>query len=420
MQTGSDTDKQPTITEEERMSMIYFDHASTTALDPRVREAMMPYFDVEYGNPSSHYYGLGHRAAEAVQEARAQVAKLIGAAPEEIIFTSGGTESNNLALKGMLAAAAKGKDHVVTSNVEHYSVLYSLRTLQGRGFSVTYLPVDNDGFISPERLEKAITDRTALVAIMHANNEIGVVQDIPALAAVARGQGIPFFSDAVASAGTIPLDVREMGVSSLSLAAHLFYGPKGTGALYLRKGTRMDRLFDGGLQENGYRCGTENVPGIVGMGLAAQIARQEIPLWNDHLRPLRDRLHEGMEEKIEYMNFTGHRDRRLPGHLSYWIEYVEGESLLLLLARKGICAASGSSCSSNIKGVDEDDLSASHVLTAIGVPPEICHGSICFSLGKDNTAEEVDYVLETLPGLVKKLWAMSPLYPGPMKNQPGR
>ncbi len=401
------------------MSTIYFDHASTTAMDPRVREAMMPYFDVEYGNPSSHYYGLGHRAAEAVQEARAQVAKLIGAAPEEIIFTSGGTESNNLALKGMLAVAGKDKDHIVTSNVEHYSVLYSLRALQGRGFSVTYLPVDDDGFISPKRLEKALTDRTALVAIMHANNEIGVIQDIPALAAVAGEKGIPFFSDAVASAGTIPLDVGEMGVSSLSLAAHLFYGPKGTGALYLRKGTKMGRLFDGGLQENGYRCGTENVPGIVGMGLAADIARQEIPLWNDRLRPLRDRLREGMAEKIEYMNFTGHRDRRLPGHLSYWIEYVEGESLLLLLSRKGICAASGSSCSSNIKGEDEDDLSASHVLTAIGVPPEICHGSICFSLGKDNTAEEVDYVLEVLPGLVEKLWAMSPLYPGRMGNQPG-
>ena len=419
-QRGSDSDNQPTITEEKRMSTIYFDHASTTSIDPRVREAMMPYFDVEYGNPSSHYYGLGHRAAAAVQEARAQVAELIGAAPEEIIFTSGGTESNNLALKGMLAVAEKGKDHIVTSNVEHYSVLYSLRSLQGRGYTVTYLPVDNDGFISPERLEAALTDRTALVAIMHANNEIGVIQDISALAAVANDREIPFFSDAVASAGTIPLDVGEMGVSALSLAAHLFYGPKGSGALYLRKGTRMGHLFDGGLQESGYRCGTENVPGIVGMGLAAQIARQEIPLWNDHLRPLRDRLREGMAERIEYMNFTGHRDRRLPGHLSYWIEYVEGESLLLLLSRKGICAASGSSCSSNIKGVDEDDLSASHVLTAIGVPPEICHGSICFSLGKDNTAEEVDYVLETLPGLVEKLWAMSPLYPGPMKNQPER
>jgi cysteine desulfurase len=401
------------------MSTIYFDHASTTAMDPRVREAMMPYFDVEYGNPSSHYYGLGHRAEEAVQEARVQVAELIGAAPDEIIFTSGGTESNNLALKGMLSMAEKGKDHVVTSNVEHYSVLYSLRTLQGRGFNVTYLPVDNDGLISPERLEEALTDRTALVAIMHANNEIGVVQDIPALAAVAERKGIPFFSDAVASAGAIPLDVGQMGVSSLSLAAHLFYGPKGTGALYLRKGTRMGRLFDGGLQENGYRCGTENVPGIVGMGLAAKIARQEIPLWNNRLRPLRDRLRKGMSETIEYMNFTGHPDRRLPGHLSFWIEYVEGESLLLLLSRKGICAASGSSCSSNIKGVDEDDLSASHVLTAIGVPPEICHGSICFSLGKDNTAEEVDYVLEVLPGMVKRLWAMSPLYPDRMKDQPG-
>lgn len=245
---------------------------------------------------------------------------------------------------------------------------------------------------------------------MHANNEIGAVQDIPALAKIAGSRDIPFFSDAVASAGTIPLDVNDLGVSSLSMAAHLFYGPKGAGALYLRSGTRLRRLFDGGLQEQGYRCGTENVPAIVGMGMAAELAGLEMPEWNSRLAPLRDRLRAGMSERIDYMNFTGHASTRLPGHLSFWIEYVEGESLLLMLARKGICAASGSSCSSNIKGEDEDDLSASHVLTAIGVPPEICHGSICFSMGKENTATDVEYVLETMPGLVEKLWNMSPLY----------
>jgi cysteine desulfurase len=392
------------------MRTIYLDHASTTPVDPRVKDAMLPYFTEEYGNPSAHYYDLGIRAAEAVEKARSQVASMIGARPEEIIFTSSGTESNNLAVKGILAEAGEGKNHVVTTNIEHYSVLYSLRSLQGKGFSVTYLPVDNDGFLDPGRLEEAITDKTALVAVMHGNNEIGVIQDLPALSAVAARRDVPFFSDGVATAGTIPLDVSALGVSAMSLAAHLFYGPKGTGALYLRSGTKLGRLFDGGLQEMGYRCGTENVPGIVGMGRAAEIALRDMPSWNEKLPPLRRKLRKGMSEKIDYMNFTGHPERRLPGHLSFWVEYAEGESLLLLLARKGVCAASGSSCSSNIKGTDESDLSASHVLTAIGVPPEICHGSICFSLGKDNTDEDVDYVLEILPGIVEKLWSMSPLY----------
>lgn len=392
------------------MRTVYLDHASTTPVDPRVKDAMLPYFTEEYGNPSSHYYDLGIRAAEALEKARSQVASMIGARPEEIIFTSSGTESNNLAVKGILAEAGEGKNHVVTTNIEHYSVLYSLRSLQGKGFSVTYLPVDNDGFLHPGQLEEAITDKTALVAVMHGNNEIGVIQDLPALSAVAARRGVPFFSDGVASAGTIPLDVSALGVSAMSLAAHLFYGPKGTGALYLRSGTKMGRLFDGGLQEMGYRCGTENVPGIVGMGMAAELALRDMPAWNEKLPPLRRKLRESMSEKIDYMNFTGHPERRLPGHLSFWVEYAEGESLLLLLARKGVCAASGSSCSSNIKGIDESDLSASHVLTAIGVPPEICHGSICFSLGKDSTEEDVDYVLEVLPGIVEKLWSMSPLY----------
>jgi cysteine desulfurase len=401
------------------MRTIYFDHASTTRVDPRVRDAMLPHLDGEYGNPSSHYYDLGTGAAEALEKARSQVAGLIGAEPGEIIFTSGGTEANNLAVKGILAEAEDGKDHVVTTNVEHYSVLYALRSLQGKGFSVSYLPVDKDGFLRSETLEAAITDRTALVAVMHANNEIGVIQDIPRLAAVAAERGVPFFSDGVASCGTIPVDVSELGVSAMSLAAHLFYGPKGAGALYLRSGTRMGRLFDGGLQEQGYRCGTENIPGIVGMGRAAEIAREDVPRWNRKLRPLRDRLRKGMAERIDFMNFTGHSERRLPGHLSFWVEYAEGESLLLLLARKGVCAASGSSCSSNIRGEDEEDLAASHVLTAIGVPPEICHGSICFSLGKENTDEDVDFVLEVLPGIVEKLWAMSPLYADRMQEEEG-
>jgi cysteine desulfurase len=371
---------------------------------------MLPFLAEDYGNPSAHYYPLGQRAAQAVDEARVRVAALIGARPEEIIFTSGGTEANNLAVKGMLAEAPRGKDHVVTSNIEHYSVLNALRSLQGRGIAVTYLPVDDGGLLDPGRLREAITERTALVTVMHANNEIGVVQDIPALAAVAAERGVPFFSDGVASVGTVPVDVGALGVSALSLAAHQFYGPKGAGALYLRAGTKLGRLFDGGLQERGYRCGTENVPGIVGLGSAAAIARVEIPAWNARLVPLRERLRRGLAERIDFMNFTGHAERRLPGHLSFWIEYVEGESLLLWLSMSGVCAASGSACSSNIKGEDEEDLSSSHVLTAIGVPPEICHGSICFSLGKESSEEEVDFVLGIMPGIVKRLWAMSPLY----------
>ncbi|HWR97524.1 MAG TPA: aminotransferase class V-fold PLP-dependent enzyme [Candidatus Methanoperedens sp.] len=389
---------------------IYFDHASTTRPDPRVLAEMLPYLGEEYGNPSSHYYGLGQRAARAVDEARARVAALIGAQPDEIIFTSGGTEANNLAVKGLLAEAPRGKDHVVTSNIEHYSVLNALRALQGRGVSVTYLPVDGAGLLDPERVRAAITERTALVAVMHANSEIGVVQDIPAIAAVAAARGVPCFSDGVAAVGTVPVDVGALGVSALSLAAHQFYGPKGVGALYLRAGTKLGRLFDGGLQERGYRCGTENVPGIAGLGRAAAIAREEIAAWNTRLVPLRERLRAGLGERIEFMNFTGHAGRRLPGHVSFWIEYVEGESLLLWLAMSGVCAASGSACSSNIKGEDEEDLSSSHVLTAIGVPPEICHGSICFSLGRESTEEEVDFVLGIMPGIVQRLWAMSPLY----------
>jgi cysteine desulfurase len=398
------------------MRTVYFDHASTTRVDPRVREAMLPFLGEEYGNPSSHYYALGQSAAAALESARREVAALVGARPEEIIFTSGGTEANNLAVKGILAEAPPGKNHVVTSNIEHYSVLNALRPLQSRGFAVTYLPVDDTGLLAPERLAAAITDRTALVTVMHANNEIGVVQDTPALAAIAAARGVPFFSDGVAAVGTVPVDVSALGVSALSLAAHLFYGPKGVGALYLKEGTKMGRLFDGGLQERGYRCGTENVPGIAGLGAAAALARAELPAWNARLMPLRERLRAGLAERIEFMNFTGHAQRRLPGHLSFWIEYVEGESLLLWLSMSGVCAASGSACSSNIKGQDEEDLSSSHVLTAIGVPPEICHGSICFSLGKDNTAEEVDEVLALMPGVVKRLWAMSPLYADRMRG----
>jgi cysteine desulfurase len=389
---------------------IYFDHASTTRPDPRVRDAMLPFLGEEYGNPSSHYYGLGQRAAQAVETARAQVAALINARPDEIIFTSGGTEANNLAIKGLLAEAPRGKDHVVTSNIEHYSVLNALRGLSGRGFSVTYLPVDDGGLLDPARVEAAITERTALVAAMHANNEIGVIQDTAALAAAAARRGVPFFCDAVAAVGTVPVDARALGASALSLAGHQFYGPKGVGALYLKEGTKLGRLFDGGLQERGYRCGTENVPGIVGLGTAAAIAAAEIPAWNARLLPLRERLRRGLGERIDFMNFTGHAERRLPGHLSFWIEYVEGESLLLWLSMSGVCAASGSACSSNIKGEDEEDLASSHVLTAIGVPPEICHGSICFSLGRESSAEEVDFVIDIMPGIVQRLWAMSPLY----------
>ena len=392
------------------MRKVYMDHMSTTPTDPRVVEEMLPFFTENFGNPSSHLHSYGLRAKKAVDEARAKVADMINAKPEEIIFTFTGSESNNLALRGLaLANRDKGK-HIIISEVEHYSVLYTARELEKDGFRVSYIKVDKDGLINPEDVAKAINKDTFLVSIMHANNEIGVIQPIEEIGKITKEKGIIFHTDAIATAGVIPVDVTELGVDSLSLTSHTFYGPKGIAALYVKEGTEIVSIIKGGAQEGGLRPGTDNIPAIVGMGKAAELAKTEMTSRIEHLTPLRDKIIKALPDTIKYLHFTGHLTQRLPGHVSFWISFAEGESLVLFLNYNGIAIASGSACSS-------PDLQASHVLTAIGVPPDVCHGSITVSLGKDNSEEDVDYFLETLPKVIDKCWQMSPLYEDEMKKE---
>ncbi len=392
------------------MAPIFFDHISTTPVDPRVFEAMRPYFTEWYGNPSSHIHDQGQAAQKAVDAARGKVAALINASPSEIVFTSGATESNNLAVKGAAGARAGRGKHVVVSEIEHFSVLNSLIPLRNAGYEVTQLEVDADGRVDPDDARKAIRPDTVLVSVMHANAEIGTIEPVSAIGRIARERGVLFHTDATASAGHVPLDVREAAADLVTLSGHNFYGPKGAGALFVREGVKLDSILDGGFQEMGFRAGTENVPGIVGMGAAAEIAGREMAEWAARLGPLGKRLRDGIAASVAHVHFTGHPAERLPGHVSFWVEFAEGESLLLFLNVHGVMAASGSACSSNLKGRDEEDLVASHVLRAIGVPSDICTGSITFSLGKGSTAAEVDAVLGVLPGIVKRLWEMSPTY----------
>jgi cysteine desulfurase len=389
---------------------IFFDHISTSPLDPRVFEAMRPYFMESYGNPSSHIHDQGQAALKAVDAARGKVAGLIGAAPGEIVFTSGATEANNLAIKGAAGEFEKKGKHLVVSAVEHFSVMNALIPLRNRGYEVTVVPVDADGKVDPGDIRGAIRPDTTVVSVMHANSEIGTIEPVAEIGRIVRERGIVFHTDATASAGHIPLDVREIGADLVTLSAHNFYGPKGTGALYVREGVRLASQIDGGFQERGFRAGTENVPGIVGMGAAAAIAKEETGAWSALLCRLGGRLRDGIGASISHLHFTGHPTDRLPGHVSFWVEYAEGESLLLFLNVHGVMAASGSACSSNLLGRDEEDLVASPVLRAIGVPSDICTGSITFSLGKGNTGEEVDETLRVLPEIVRRLWEMSPTY----------
>jgi cysteine desulfurase len=384
------------------MRKVYLDNAASTPLLPEVREAMLPYLGEVFGNPSSlHDWGDGAR--EAVDKAREQVAALIGADPEEVIFTSCGTESNNMAVKGLaLAQQSKGK-HVVVSAIEHFSVLHSAQTLEKWGFEVTEVPVDKYGVVDPEAVRRSIRKDTVLVSIMHANGEIGTIEPIQEISRITRELKIPFHTDAVATAGTIPVDVGELGVDALSLAGSQFYGPKGTGALWVRKGVRIIPLLDGGIQEGGRRGGTENVPGIVGLGKAAEIAKDNLSLRINQLTPLRDRLLKELPERVEHVIVTGHPQNRLPGHASFCVEFIEGEAMLMLLNSKGIAVSSGSACTSRA-------LKASHVLIALGLSHEIAQGSILFTLGLDNTGEDIDYVLDTMPPVVTRLRQMSPLY----------
>ncbi|MBI2909777.1 MAG: cysteine desulfurase NifS [Chloroflexi bacterium] len=394
------------------MRSVYLDNAATTRVLPEVLDAMLPYFKDYYGNPQS-LHRWGDAAREALDEAREKVAALIGGQPEEIIFTASGSESNNLAIKGLARAQqAKGK-HVVVSAIEHFSVLNSAQTLEKMGFEVTHVSVDRYGIVDPEEVARSLRGDTILVSIMHANTEVGTIQPIREIAAVVKKAGVAFHTDAVAAAGNIPIDVKTLGVDALSLAGNQFYGPKGAAALWVKKGTRIIPLIDGGVQENGRRAGTENVPAIVGLGKAAELARLEMDSRGRRLTTLRDKLIGGVLSRIDRTVLTGHPAQRLPGNASFCFEFIEGESILMLLDQQGIAASSGSACTSRA-------LKASHVLISMGAPHEIAAGSILFTLGLDTTEEDIDYVLEVLPPIVDRLRQMSPLYARFVKAQAGR
>jgi cysteine desulfurase len=393
------------------MRKVYLDNNSTTPVLPEVRDAMLPYLGEYFGNPSC-LHDWGDPPREAMEKAREQVAGLIGGAPEEIIFTASGTEANNFAVKGIAMANQKKGKHVVVSAIEHFSVLNSAKTLEKLGYSYTTVPVDRYGVIDPEKVRKAIRDDTILVSIMHANSEVGTLEPVKEIARITKEKGVLFHTDAVATAGTIPVNVKELGVDALSLAGNMFYGPKGAGALWLRKGVRIMPLLDGGIQEGGKRAGTENVPGIVGLGKAAEIAKTQMSARIEHLAKLRDRLIRGLPATIEHVVVTGHPESRLPGHASFCVEFIEGESMLMLLSTKGIAVTSGSACTSRA-------LLASHVLLAMGLPHEIAQGSLLFGLGINNTIEDVDYVLAELPPIVDRLRQMSPLYSKFIKSKGG-
>jgi len=376
---------------------------------PQVLEAMHPFLKEAYGNPQS-LHDWGDEAREAIEEGRSQVATLIGGQPEEVIFTGSGTEANNFAIKGLAQAQQSKGKHVVISAIEHFSVLHSAKTLEKWGFEVTLVPVDGCGLVDPEEVAKGMRENTILVSVMHANGEVGTIEPIAEIAKVVKRTGALFHTDAVATAGTIPVDVKALGVDALSLAANQFHGPKGVGALWLKKGTRIIPYLDGGVQEGGRRAGTENVPAIVGMGKAAELTQKDMPSRIAHLSQLRDKLIQGLSSSIDHTLLTGHPTQRLPGNASFCIEFIEGESMLMLLSSKGVAASSGSACTSRA-------LKASHVLTAMGIPPEVAQGSLLFTLGLNNSEEDVDYVLEVLPPIVERLRQMSPLYAKFLKEQ---
>lgn len=384
------------------MSAIYLDYGSTTPLDPRVLDAMLPYLKEDFGNPLS-LHQFGDRPREAMERARGQVAALIGARAREIYFTSTGTEANNFALKGAAMAQRQRGNHIVISAIEHFSVMNSARTLEKSGFEVSEVPVDEWGLVDPDAVKDALRDDTVLVSVMHANPEIGTIQPIAEIARAVHERDILFHTDAVMSAGTIPVDVSEMEVDLLSLAGHHFYGPKGGAALFVRKGVRIMPFIDGGIQERGRRAGTEDIPAIVGLGAAAELARAEMEALAQRLVPLRDRMTASLEESIPHTIVTGHRTKRLPGHVSACFEYVEGEGMMLHLDMMGIAVSSGSTCTSKA-------LKASHVLSAIGIPAATANGSLVITMGSQTVPQDVDAVLEKLPPIVERLRKMSPLY----------
>ncbi len=397
------------------MKGIYFDHAATTPVRPEVVQAMLPYYREKWGNPSS-LHSSGREAAEAIEQARRHVAALIGAlrkpkkeddAPtaDEIVFTGSGTEADNQALIGIHIAHEKKGNHIITSAIEHHAVLHTAQFLERHGLKVTYLPVDSSGLVDPDDVKAAITDGTILVSIMHANNEIGTIQPVKEIGAICRERDVLFHTDAVQTVGHVPIDVREMNIDLLSLSAHKLYGPKGVGALFVRKGVRIAPLIHGGGHERGRRSSTENVPGIVGLGEACQLASEEMEWEIEHDSTLRDRLIEGLLAKVPDSMLTGHPAQRLPNNASFCVRYIEGESMLLNLDFEQIYASSGSACTSG-------SLEASHVLLAIGLPHDVAHGSLRLSVGRGNTAEDVDRFVEVFPSIVERLRAMSPISAG--------
>lgn len=389
---------------------VYADNAATTKIDPDVVKAMMPAFEELYGNPST-IYSKGREAREAVDKAREQVAKAINCRPNEVYFTSCGTESDNWAIRGIAThyASKKGK-HIITTNIEHHAVFETLKSMEKDGFEVTYLPVDEEGFVTAAQVKDAIRPDTVLITVMTANNEIGSIQPIEEISRVAKEHGIFFHTDAVQAVGHIPVDVQKMGVDLLSLSGHKFHAPKGVGALYVRRGVLPNNLMNGGGQERGRRPGTENIAGILGLGAAIEKATEALDKDMEYVASLRDRLIDGIVKTIPYCKINTPSHDRLPGTVNVSIKYIEGESMLLLLDMNGICATSGSACASG-------DLDPSHVLLAVGLPHEIAHGSVRFSFSAYNTEEEIDYILDVLPKIAQRLREMSPLWEEVTKNK---
>jgi cysteine desulfurase len=384
------------------MNRIYMDNAATTRVSEPVVQAMLPYLTEVYGNPSS-VHSFAREARKGLDQARRQVATALNADPAEIYFTGCGTESDNWAIRGSAYAMKKKGNHIITSSIEHHAVLHTCMQLEKEGFKVTYVPVDEYGILDMGALEKAITPETTLITVMAANNEIGAIQPIAEIGALARARGLCFHTDAVQAIGAFPIDVKAMNIDLLSLSGHKFHAPKGVGALYIRKGVKLDHLLQGGAQERNQRAGTENMASIVGLGRAIELATADMLQRNEKIRAMRDRLMEGILANIPETRLNGHATQRLPGNVNVSIRYIEGEALLLSLDLKGIAASSGSACTSG-------SLDPSHVLLAIGLPHEIAHGSLRLSLSDENTPEEVERVISELVEIVDRLRAMSPLY----------
>lgn len=392
----------------EDRKFVYMDHAATTFTKKEVLDEMLPYFTEEFGNPSS-VYSFSRATKKAIESAREKVAKAIGAKDDEIFFTGGGSEADNWAIKGVAFANRKKGNHIITTKIEHHAVLHTCEFLEKNGFEVTYLPVDEYGMVNVDDVKKAITDKTILISVMFANNEVGTIEPIKEIGEIAHEKGIYFHTDAVQAVGNVPIDVNDMNIDLLSLAGHKFYGPKGVGALYIKKGVKIDNLIHGGGQERGRRAGTENIPGIVGLGKAIEMATSDIEGHSQKLRKMRDKMIKGIQENIPYAKLNGHSEKRLPGNINFSFSFIEGESMLLLLDQKGICASTGSACSSG-------SLEPSHVLMAMGLPHELAHGSLRLTLGDLTKEEDIDYVLDALKEVVSKLRAMSPLYDDFIKN----